>query len=74
MAGVDWKAVRDQYATLLPRLATRDDLRDLLGELIGELNTSHTYVWGGDPGVQIPPRRDGTPRAPISRARATPTR
>lgn len=55
MAGVDWKAARDKYATLLPRLATREDLRDLMGELIGELGTSHTYVFGGDPGVQ-PPR------------------
>ncbi|MCU0223669.1 MAG: PDZ domain-containing protein [Acidobacteria bacterium] len=53
MSGLDWAAIRDQYATLLPRLATRDDLRDLIGETIGELNTSHTYVWGGDPGVQI---------------------
>lgn len=48
MAGLDWKAMRDQYATLLPRLAIRDDLRDLIGELIGELATSHTYVYGGD--------------------------
>ncbi len=53
MSGVDWTAIRDQYATLLPRLATRDDLRDLIGETIGELSTSHTYVWGGDPGVQV---------------------
>lgn len=52
-AGVDWKGMRDQYATLLPRLSIRDDLRDLLGELIGELATSHTYVWGGDPGRQV---------------------
>ena len=52
LAGVNWRAVRDQYATLLPRLATRRDLQDLLGELIGEMNTSHTYTWGGDPGVQ----------------------
>ncbi len=51
MGNVDWKAVRDRYATLLPRLASREDLRDLLGEVIGELGTSHTYVWGGDPGV-----------------------
>ena len=50
MAGLDWKAVRDQYATLLPRLAIRDDLRDLMGEVIGELATSHTYVYGGDSG------------------------
>ncbi len=53
MGNVDWKAVRDRYATLLPRLANREDLRDLLGEVIGELGTSHTYVWGGDPGVQV---------------------
>jgi tricorn protease len=50
-AGVDWVRVRDQYLTLLPRLAIRDDLRDLMGEVIGELATSHTYVYGGDPGV-----------------------
>jgi tricorn protease len=53
MGGVDWRAVRDRYATLLPRLATRDDLRDLMGEVIGELSTSHTYVFGGDAGVQL---------------------
>jgi tricorn protease len=53
MGNVDWKGVRDRYATLLPRLANREDLRDLLGEVIGELNNSHTYVWGGDPGVQL---------------------
>lgn len=51
-AGVDWKEVRDRYASLIPRLAIRDDLRDLLGEVIGELATSHTYVYGGDPGIE----------------------
>jgi tricorn protease len=53
MHGVDWKGVRDQYAVLLPRLGTRDDLRDLIAEMIGELSTSHTYVWGGDRGVEV---------------------
>ncbi len=53
MGGVDWAAIREQYARLLPRLATRDDLGDLLGEMIGELATSHTYVFGGDPGVEM---------------------
>ena len=52
MAGLDWPAERDRYAKLLPRLTTRADLRDLLGEMIGELSTSHTYVWGGDQGVE----------------------
>ncbi len=50
MSGVDWNGVRDQYATLLPRLATRGDLNDVIGEMIGELATSHTYRWGGDLG------------------------
>jgi len=36
------------YATLLTRLAARADLREWFGELIGELATSHTYIWGGD--------------------------
>jgi tricorn protease len=53
MAGVDWQATRTQYATLLPRLSSRDDLQDLIGELIGEMSTSHTYVFGGDPGKQV---------------------
>ncbi len=54
LGGLDWKKVRDQYATLLPRLSTRADVRDLMGQMIGELNNSHTYVWGGDPGVAVP--------------------
>ena len=37
MAQLDWVAMRDQYAALLPRLATRGDLVDLVAELIGEL-------------------------------------
>ncbi|HEX6850147.1 MAG TPA: S41 family peptidase [Candidatus Polarisedimenticolaceae bacterium] len=52
MGGLDWKGIRDRYATLLPRLSIRDDLRDLIGEVIGELATSHTYTWGGDQGVE----------------------
>jgi tricorn protease len=54
MGGVDWKAQRDKYRTLLARIGTRDELTDLLGELIGELATSHTYIRGGDPGIELP--------------------
>jgi tricorn protease len=53
MGGLDWKAIGDHYATLLPRLADRSDLTDLLGEMIAELSTSHTYVIGGDPGKEV---------------------
>jgi len=53
MAGLDWQAIGERYASLLPRLASRADLSDLVGQLFGEVNTSHSYVWGGDPGVKV---------------------
>jgi tricorn protease len=48
MNGVDWKAMRDKYAALLPFVNHRNDLTYLIGELIGELNSGHTYVAGGE--------------------------
>ena len=48
MNGVNWDAVRDKYAALLPYVANRYDLTYILGEVIGELSNSHTYVGGGD--------------------------
>jgi tricorn protease len=48
MAGIDWASVKAKYEKLLPRISTRDDLGDLIGEMIAELSTSHTYIWGGD--------------------------
>ncbi|CAL9441288.1 S41 family peptidase [Streptomyces sp. enrichment culture] len=44
MNGVDWDAVLDRYRPLLDRIATHDDLVDLLWEVHGELGTSHAYV------------------------------
>ena len=37
----DWKAVRDRYATFLPYVKSRDQLRTLMADLLGELNSSH---------------------------------
>ncbi len=48
MNGVDWKAMRDKYAALLPFVNHRNDLTYLIGELIGELNNGHSYVAGGE--------------------------
>ncbi|MFN0149077.1 MAG: PDZ domain-containing protein [bacterium] len=48
MHGVDWAGVWNQYGPLADRIATRDDLNDLLGEVLGELNVGHAYRWGGD--------------------------
>jgi tricorn protease len=48
MNGVDWGAIHEAYARFLPLLGSREDLTYLLGELVGELSNSHTYVGGGD--------------------------
>ncbi|MCK4237251.1 MAG: PDZ domain-containing protein, partial [Candidatus Krumholzibacteria bacterium] len=46
--GVAWERMRDRYSVLLPHLAHRSDLDFIIGELIGELNAGHTYVFSGD--------------------------
>ena len=48
MNGVDWKAMHDKYAALVPFVNHRNDLTYLLGELIGELNNGHAYTGGGE--------------------------
>ncbi len=56
--GVDWKGVGDRYRAFLPDCGNRSDLNYLIGEMIAELNTGHTYVYGGDLGDG--PRRGST--------------
>ncbi len=48
MNGVNWEAQREKYGQLLPYVADRLSLTYILGEMIGELSNSHTYVGGGD--------------------------
>jgi tricorn protease len=48
MHGLDWKAVGNKYGQLLDGISCAQDLRFLIGELIGELATSHTYIRTGD--------------------------
>ncbi len=48
MNGVDWQAVHDSYKKLLPQLGSREDLNYLIGQVLGEIGNSHTYVGGGD--------------------------
>jgi tricorn protease len=55
MHGVDWNAMRTRYGTLLDDAVTRWDVNFVIGELIAELNSSHTYRGGGD--LQVPPSR-----------------
>jgi tricorn protease len=48
MHGVDWPGMRERYGALLDDVITRWDLNFLIGELIAELNSSHSYRGGGD--------------------------
>lgn len=57
MQGNDWKAIGAQYRKFVPDCGTRSDLNYLIGEMIAELNTGHTYVYGGDSGRD--PKRVG---------------
>jgi len=48
MHGIDWDAMKIKYGKLIEFASCRQDVVFIIGELIGELNTSHTYVYGGD--------------------------
>ena len=48
MHGVDWNKVRGQYSKMLEGVSTREEVNFVIGEMIGELNSSHTYRSGGD--------------------------
>lgn len=40
--GVDWQAYRDNYARFLPYINNNYDFSEMLSEMLGELNASHT--------------------------------
>ncbi len=48
MHGLDWNELREHYGSLLDDAVTRWDVNFIIGELIGEVSASHTYVGGGD--------------------------
>jgi tricorn protease len=45
---LDWRAIRARYEPLLPFVQRREDLNDLLVEMIGELQVGHNRIGGGD--------------------------
>lgn len=47
MHGVDWPAVREQYAAMLADCTTREDVQFVIQEMISELNVGHAYYRGG---------------------------
>jgi tricorn protease len=48
MHGVDWPAMLDKYLPLVDRVMTREELSDLIGQMVSELSALHTYVVRGD--------------------------
>ena len=46
--GNDWQKMREKYEQLVPFVSHRMDLDYIFGELVGELNSGHTYVDWGD--------------------------
>jgi tricorn protease len=48
MHGVNWTQMRERYGELLGDAVTRWDVNFVIGEMIAELNTSHSYRGGGD--------------------------
>ncbi len=55
MNGSDWEAVHDAYAKLLPHVGSQEDFLYLLGQMQGEIASSHTFIGRGD---------DSDPRKP----------
>jgi tricorn protease len=49
MHGVNWAMAKDKYESLLPHVADVEELHDLIMEMIGEINASHTGISGGEP-------------------------
>ncbi len=50
MHGADWDAARTRYEALLDDVGDREELHNVISQMIGEMNASHTGIsGGGDP-------------------------
>ena len=47
MHGLDWNKVKEAYLKMLEGASTREEVNFIIGEMLGELNSSHTYHGGG---------------------------
>ncbi|HTY36734.1 MAG TPA: S41 family peptidase [Bacteroidota bacterium] len=48
MHGIDYKGLLDRHLALVDRITDRDELNDLITDLVGELAALHIFVGGGD--------------------------
>lgn len=53
--GIDWQAAKKKYAAFIPYLNNRSDLRVLLNDMLGELNSSHQgfNTFGDDENISL---------------------
>ncbi len=48
MHGLDWRGVHAKYLPLVDRVSERNELNEIIAEMVGELSTLHIYVRYGD--------------------------
>jgi tricorn protease len=48
MQGIDWNAMQARYLPLVDRVADRDELNEVIAQMVSELSALHTFVHGGD--------------------------
>ncbi|MCU1261422.1 MAG: peptidase [Bryobacterales bacterium] len=48
MHGVTWTAMRNKYGEIIGRVRDRQELNDLISDMVSELSVLHTFVRGGD--------------------------
>ena len=48
MHGLDWNGIRDHYLPLVDRVADREELNDVIAQMVSELSALHIFVFGGD--------------------------
>ncbi|MDP5146053.1 S41 family peptidase [Shewanella sp. ULN5] len=61
MRGLDWQATKAKYQPLLQRLTDRNELNDIFEQMMGELDSLHSQVRGGD----IPQDKDAAKSASL---------
>jgi tricorn protease len=47
MHGANWAAAKDTYESMLPNIADTEELHNLIMEMIGDMNASHTGISAG---------------------------
>ena len=62
MHGIDWQRMKQTYEPLLDFVGDQEELHDLISEMIGELNASHTGISAGGQGREEAQRPDALSR------------